>query len=526
MKNRILLACVFLGFFVQPGTAQAEELRLALVVVNQQGWKNDPHLKFAIKGDLNPLSKELKRLGFRVVQVVNQSPDKLRGVLKRLEKHLRGQKKDITFMFYYSGHADRLQLHMGPTQTQPFTYKEFLDFFQKLPAHRRFAIFDACFSGEIIRLFGSLKRYKALLKEGRLKGVRRRNALNISKLSFPNQGNERGIRIITSSLQMSWELNRYKASVFTYHLLKGIRGQADLDKDGKISVDELFDYTSREVKQVTGQKPQQLVVMRRERPYALAPAYHSRLRIGSKVTGTLQISVANFLWSHQKTTQRPLTLSLVHGKGVVRLKRAKQCWQQAIKLPKGGMASLGNQWKKAPCAKQVALRQKGYLTIPAHVTATAPLTNERNIALSLGMTSQGAASLQRFQPSVGLSFQWKWLQTELGFSHGFTGLSSFSLSRIYGQLALGLPLTFQLAQWELSAFVGGFVRGGLILQHQEQGGAINAHGVFGGLAQASIHIDRWGIRLGVSAGADITPTAGGLSWSPYWQAHSAVFWTF
>ena len=41
--------------------------------------------------------------------------------------------------------------------------------------------------------------------------------------------------------------------VFTYYLLEGLRGKADLDADGIITVDEVHSYVSKKVPEVIGQ---------------------------------------------------------------------------------------------------------------------------------------------------------------------------------------------------------------------------------------------------------------------------------
>lgn len=50
------------------------------------------------------------------------------------------------------------------------------------------------------------------------------------------------------------ESKRLGHGVFTYYLLEGLRGKADLDKDGVITVDEAFLYVSRQVPQATDQE--------------------------------------------------------------------------------------------------------------------------------------------------------------------------------------------------------------------------------------------------------------------------------
>ena len=157
-----------LGVFcvLSSGRSMAKDLRLAMLVVNQRGWKGDPFLRYAVKGDLLPLAERLRQLGFQLKILKNKTPVELR----RAFRQLRTKKNIHTFLFYYSGHSDRKALHMGSEQKRPFRYKEFLEMFHQLPFLRRIAVFDSCFSGEVIRLFGSLNRYRERLTQGSAKG--------------------------------------------------------------------------------------------------------------------------------------------------------------------------------------------------------------------------------------------------------------------------------------------------------------------------------------------------------------------
>jgi uncharacterized caspase-like protein len=54
--------------------------------------------------------------------------------------------------------------------------------------------------------------------------------------------------------EVSGEDDALKHGVFTYYLLEGLRGEADTDRDGIITVDEVYRYVSREVPRATGQE--------------------------------------------------------------------------------------------------------------------------------------------------------------------------------------------------------------------------------------------------------------------------------
>jgi uncharacterized caspase-like protein len=66
----------------------------------------------------------------------------------------------------------------------------------------------------------------------------------------------KGKIILTASggNEVSSEDDKLKHGVFTYFLLEGLRGKADMDKDGIITVDEAYRYVSLEVPRATGQE--------------------------------------------------------------------------------------------------------------------------------------------------------------------------------------------------------------------------------------------------------------------------------
>lgn len=367
VKGVLSLWLLISSFFamVQETHAQTEDRRIALLVGHQFGWKQDPPLRYVRSGDLEPMAKVLKDIGFEVILLFNQDARRLRLALKKLKRKLKRNSSYKTLLFYYSGHADKHFLHLGKKGLHPFGYKEFSSFFRSLPVTRRIAIFDSCYSGEIIRQFGSMSKYKRLLQEDRPKGIRARKSVDLKKLLVRKKGFEEGTRIISSSLDIAWELSRYKASVFTHHLIAGMKGKADLNKDGTISLDELFDFASRKVKQETGQRPQQLLLLKRHEPYALAPSYQSRLFIGPHVQGTLDISVANFYWSWKKKRRRSVRIAIIPGRGIVQLRHKKRCWVQTLHIPKRREVRLGKQWRAINCLAKGQLRKGGVELSPS-----------------------------------------------------------------------------------------------------------------------------------------------------------------
>ncbi len=53
---------------------------------------------------------------------------------------------------------------------------------------------------------------------------------------------------------MLLEYDELKDGVFTYYLLEAMKGKADYDSDGLVTVDEGYRYVSEEVPRATGQE--------------------------------------------------------------------------------------------------------------------------------------------------------------------------------------------------------------------------------------------------------------------------------
>ncbi len=193
-----------------------------------------------------------------VTLLVNQeaSLTKLRSILGTDLKNKAGA--EDTVIIYFAGHGatekdamspdgDGLEKYLLPYDADPrdlyssaLPMREISHIFNRIRSERLIFIVDSCYSGA---------------SGGRtvdLTGAR----ANISDAFLDRVAAGKGRVILTASRanEVSAENDKLKHGVFTYYLLDGLRGKADVDKDGAITVDEIFRYVSIHVPQATGQE--------------------------------------------------------------------------------------------------------------------------------------------------------------------------------------------------------------------------------------------------------------------------------
>jgi uncharacterized caspase-like protein len=79
---------------------------------------------------------------------------------------------------------------------------------------------------------------------------------NLSDAFLERVAGGKGKIIITASSanEVSVEKDELGHGVFTYYMIEGLRGKADSDQDGLITVDEAYRYVSDKVTWATGQE--------------------------------------------------------------------------------------------------------------------------------------------------------------------------------------------------------------------------------------------------------------------------------
>jgi len=235
-----------------------EEVYAVVIGINK--YKNLPSLKYAVND---------AREFYRYLVEVNKIPknhvwllldeeatlDKMKSTLGTSLRQNAG--KDDTVIIFLAGHGatehdasspdgDGLEKYILPYNANPkdlyasaLPMSEIARIFQRIGSERLVFISDTCYSGA---------------SGGRTIPVAGRRA-NVSGAFWERLSQGKGRVILTASdaNEVSVEKDDLKHGVFTYYLLEGLRGKADMDRDGMITVDEVYRYVSVKVSQATGQ---------------------------------------------------------------------------------------------------------------------------------------------------------------------------------------------------------------------------------------------------------------------------------
>jgi hypothetical protein len=166
--------------------------------------------------------------------------------------------KEDMVIIYFAGHGatekdvtspdgDGLEKYLLPYDVDPkdlyataLPMGEISRIFQRIQSERLIFIADSCYSGASGGRTISLTEIRA----------------NISDAFLDRIATGKGKIILTASgaNEVSAEKKHLQHGVFTYFLLEGMKGKADTDQDGLITVDEAYRYVSRRVPDATNQE--------------------------------------------------------------------------------------------------------------------------------------------------------------------------------------------------------------------------------------------------------------------------------
>lgn len=220
---------------VAPSTASADGRvqRFTLVIGANFGGTERPRLQYAVT-DAERFARALVDLGgVRPEDEIILRQPKLRDLMEGLDRltarvvEARRSDKEVArteVLVYYSGHADEQGLLLGDDR---YSYRSLRERLDQIPSDVRIAVLDACASGAFTRI-----------KSGRARPA----------FLVDNASNMRGHAFLTSSAatESAQESDRIRASYFTHYLVSGFRGAADLSGDGKVTLNEAYQFAFNE----------------------------------------------------------------------------------------------------------------------------------------------------------------------------------------------------------------------------------------------------------------------------------------
>ncbi|MBI2891193.1 MAG: caspase family protein [Nitrospirae bacterium] len=302
-----LPAALLLSTFVLAGSSYAVGERFAVVIgVGRYKDPRIPELRFAAE-DARSFAKLLSDpfaggIPESNLKVLVDEEATRGAVLAALGTWLsRNAGEDDTVIIYYAGHGapeidptstsiDGFTKYIVPHDADPddlfstaIPMADLNRIFARIPSKRLVLLADACYSG----VAGGRTFYNGPTER----------ALNISREFMRDIAQGEGRVVVTSSdsNEVAIELPETGHGLFTHYLLRGMRGEADQDADGRITVQEIYDYVYDRVvghsrRRGGSQHPVLWGAMRGEIVLAMAPGAGD-LILRSSPSGKISVEV-------------------------------------------------------------------------------------------------------------------------------------------------------------------------------------------------------------------------------------------
>ena len=202
--------------------------RYALVIgSNTGGGQGRETLRYAGK-DAARVAEVLQHLGgvTKVDLSLLSEPDSrsLDGAFDTLSKRVLAERKRgqrVELVVYYSGHADENGILLDGNR---YDYKRLRERIRNVPADVHIAIVDSCASGSFTRTKGGTK---------------------MAPFLHDSSNQVAGFAFLSSSSadEDAQESDKIGASFFTYFFVTALRGAADRNRDGRITLSEAYQFS-------------------------------------------------------------------------------------------------------------------------------------------------------------------------------------------------------------------------------------------------------------------------------------------
>ncbi|MFC1609776.1 caspase domain-containing protein [Myxococcota bacterium] len=211
-------------------TEHAGIRRFALVIGSNDGGPDRVKLRYA-HSDAHAFAEVLTQLGGVAPEdqhlLLEPSRTQIETTLAQLGAELddRGEQADRTeLVVYFSGHSDEEGLLLAG---EHFSYRDLRHTLTTFAVDVRIGILDSCASGALTRAKGGKRRPPFLLDE----------STDVSGHAFLTS---------SSADEAAQESDAIGASFFTHYLISGLRGGADTTGDGRVTLNEAYQFAFAE----------------------------------------------------------------------------------------------------------------------------------------------------------------------------------------------------------------------------------------------------------------------------------------
>lgn len=354
-----------------PGTARAadssELRRFALVIGANDGGAERVKLRYATT-DAQAVARVVRELGGvapadldLLLDPASHTLDAGFTAMQRKLAAARQSRARIELLVYYSGHSDEEGLLLGGAR---YSYARLREQIRAMPADVHIAILDSCSSGAFTRTKGGTRRPAFLIDSA-------------------NQVRGHAFLSSSSADEAAQESDRIGASFFTHYLISGLRGGADRNRDGRVTLNEAYQFAFEETVSRTSstkhgtQHPAYDMHLAGTGDVVMTDlrATHAALVLSAEIDGRVLIRNAQgrLVVELQKSRGAPMTLGLGPERYQVTLQRGTRQFQAMVDLGRGGQATLTESALQAAAPELAVARGAGISdTAPNTLSDTAP----------------------------------------------------------------------------------------------------------------------------------------------------------
>lgn len=332
------------------GSEKSAVRRFGMFIGVNNGGNDREALRYAVR-DAESLSRLFSDMGGIRPQdnilLVEPSLKELLSKLKNLQTRVGGMRDKysrLEFIFYYSGHSDEEGLLLSKDK---FTYKDLKDFIKNMPIDMRVVILDSCSSGALTKLKGGNKNPPFLMD----------SSVKTEGYAFMTS---------SSSDEASQESESLKGSYFTYALLSGLRGAADSRGDGRVTLNQVYQYAYQETLLKTektfggAQHPNYDIQMSGAGDVVLTDLHETTasLKFATDVSGRLSIRDGSgiLIAEISKEEGKTVELGLEPGDYKITAIRDKKVSEGNISINEGDRAVFSRSYLKPVATEITALR--------------------------------------------------------------------------------------------------------------------------------------------------------------------------